>query len=224
MDHRPPSVKVEKPWGNFEQYTHNLTSTVKIITVAPAATLSRQYHHHRDELWVVLDAGARVELDGEVLHPEPGEKLFIPRETVHRLSAVGERDRCGYWRSPSASSTRRTSSASTTSTAARGRDGPSASRALRVSLGGGGEPRREPGETPGASSPASGALRDGRSRLSPLLLLFAALLLVLLAVAGLLLWSSLGDSLSGTSVARDSIDSGPEPQRAPHQRRRPGAA
>jgi DUF4097 and DUF4098 domain-containing protein YvlB len=81
-----------------------------------------------------------------------------------------------------------------------------------VSLGGGGEPRREPGETPGASSPARGAWRDGRFRLSPLLLFFAALLLALLAVAGLLLWRSLGDNLSGTSVARDSIDSGPEPR------------
>ena len=81
-----------------------------------------------------------------------------------------------------------------------------------MSLRGEGEQRRGPGETPGASSPARGARRDGRSRLSPLLLLFAALLLALLAVAGLLLWRSLGDNLSGTSVARDSIDSGPEPR------------
>ena len=59
MDHTPPSLKVDKPWGGFEQYTHNLPSTVKIITVAPGGTLSRQYHHHRDELWVVLDPGQK---------------------------------------------------------------------------------------------------------------------------------------------------------------------
>ncbi len=90
MDHQPPSIKVDKPWGKFEQYTHNLPSTVKIITVAPGGTLSRQYHHHRDELWVVLDPGARVEMDGEALSPGPGEKLYVPRGTVHRLSAGGE--------------------------------------------------------------------------------------------------------------------------------------
>ena len=90
MDHRPPSVRVEKPWGRFEQYTHNLPCTVKIITVAPGGILSRQYHHRRDELWVVLDPGACVELGEEVLYPEREEKLFIPRETVHRLSSVGE--------------------------------------------------------------------------------------------------------------------------------------
>ena len=90
LDHRPPSVKVDKPWGRFEQYTHNLLSTVKIITVAPGGTLSRQYHHQRDELWVVLDPGVKVELGDEILYPEPEEKLFIPRETIHRLSTDGD--------------------------------------------------------------------------------------------------------------------------------------
>jgi flagellar basal body-associated protein FliL len=55
--------------------------------------------------------------------------------------------------------------------------------------------------------------RGRSSRTSPLLLLLAVLVVVLLAVAALLLWRSLGDSISGTSVAKDSIDSaGPKPQ------------
>jgi hypothetical protein len=56
--------------------------------------------------------------------------------------------------------------------------------------------------------------RDRRRayRASPLLLLLAVLILALLAVAALLLWRSIGDSISGTSVAKDSIDSaGPKP-------------
>jgi len=58
----------------------------------------------------------------------------------------------------------------------------------------------------------TGAERD-RGRPSPLLLLFALLLLALLAVAAILLWRALGESISGTSIARDSIDSaGPEPR------------
>ena len=57
-----------------------------------------------------------------------------------------------------------------------------------------------------------GAERD-RGRPAPLLLLFAGLLLALLAVAAILLWRSFGESISGTSIARDSIDSaGPEPR------------
>lgn len=54
--------------------------------------------------------------------------------------------------------------------------------------------------------------RGRPSRTSPLLLLLAVLVVVLLVVAALLLWRSLGDSISGTSVAKDSIDSaGPKP-------------
>lgn len=85
-------TKSERPWGRFEQYTHNLPCTVKVITVVPGGTLSRQYHHRRDELWVVLDPGACVELDNTVLHPAPEEKLFIPKETVHRLYSTGENE------------------------------------------------------------------------------------------------------------------------------------
>ena len=84
-------VRTEKPWGHFEQYAHNLPCTVKIITVDPGGTLSRQYHQQRDELWVVLDDGAQIELGDEILRPAPAEELFIPRGMVHRLSCVSDK-------------------------------------------------------------------------------------------------------------------------------------
>ncbi len=86
----PQGLKVDKPWGRFEQYTCNEHSTVKIITVEPGEALSSQYHHKRDELWVTLDPGARIELGDQVLYPEREEKIFIPRQTVHRLSAAAD--------------------------------------------------------------------------------------------------------------------------------------
>lgn len=89
-NHPPKTTRVKKPWGRFEQYAHNHPSTVKIITVEPGGTLSYQYHDHRDELWVILDEGARVEIGDETTYPNPGEELFIPRRTAHRLSCVGE--------------------------------------------------------------------------------------------------------------------------------------
>src|SRR3712207_9357607 len=61
--------------------------------------------------------------------------------------------------------------------------------------------------TPGAER------RESASRgFSPLLALFALLLLALLAVAALLVWRSLGDELSGTSVTSDAVDSGAVPR------------
>jgi mannose-6-phosphate isomerase len=91
IDHVPPIIEVEKPWGKFEQYTHNALSTVKIITVQPGGALSLQYHHRRDELWVVLDAGAQIQLGDIDIRPRVGDRVFIPRATAHRLSAAGDR-------------------------------------------------------------------------------------------------------------------------------------
>ena len=81
-----------------------------------------------------------------------------------------------------------------------------------MSSRGGDEPRGAGREgAPGGAVPAR--VERGRGpRASLLLILLAALLLAVLLVAALFLWRSLGDSLSGTSVARDSIDSGPTPR------------
>jgi len=81
----------ERPWGKFRRFTHNQLSTVKIITVKPGEVLSLQYHHHRDELWVVLDPGLRVTLDDRVWDPQPYEEIFIPQGARHRIAGVGER-------------------------------------------------------------------------------------------------------------------------------------
>lgn len=66
---------------------------------------------------------------------------------------------------------------------------------------------------PEEQAPTGSERSRGRPfRTTPLLALLAVLVLVLLAVAAILLWRSFGESISGTSVARDSIDSaGPEP-------------
>jgi hypothetical protein len=70
--------------------------------------------------------------------------------------------------------------------------------------------RHERAETPGEPFPAGAGRRA--SRLPRLLLLLAVVLLAILVVAVFFLWRSLGDTLSGTSVEEDSIDSGPKPR------------
>ena len=72
--------------------------------------------------------------------------------------------------------------------------------------------RDERAQTPTGQVP-TGTDRGRPSRMSPLLLLFAGLLLALLSVAAILLWRSFSESISGTSVTRDSTDAaGSEPR------------
>ena len=86
VDPRPGVVVDHRPWGNFRQYTLNEPSTVKIITVTAGESLSLQRHEHRDELWVVLDDGLLIEVDGTTTEASAGDEFFVPRGSVHRVA------------------------------------------------------------------------------------------------------------------------------------------
>jgi len=85
-DPRPDVVVDDRPWGNFRQYSLNEPSTVKIITVHAGEALSLQRHEHRDELWIVLDDGLLVEIDGTTTQASTGDEFFVPRGAVHRVA------------------------------------------------------------------------------------------------------------------------------------------
>jgi len=82
---RPQTLHVEKPWGSFDQYVLNAPCTVKILTCNPGERLSLQKHARRDEIWVALDDGAIVELDGKTLRLSKGQEAWLPQGCAHRL-------------------------------------------------------------------------------------------------------------------------------------------
>lgn len=84
---QPELETIERPWGHFEQYAHNQTVTVSLMYVREGETLSLQSHTRRAELWIVLDDGARVEIDGTVVRPSAGDKVWIPLGARHRLAS-----------------------------------------------------------------------------------------------------------------------------------------
>ena len=79
----------ERPWGRFDQYTQNETSTVKLITVEPGRRLSLQRHAHRSEYWVVIDGPVEVTVEDATWSAEVGEKVWVPVGAVHRLGNRG---------------------------------------------------------------------------------------------------------------------------------------
>ena len=68
-------LTVNKPWGRFDQFTHNEISTVKILTVNPNKRLSLQSHDKREEMWIALDDGVITEIDGTSTILQKGEKI-----------------------------------------------------------------------------------------------------------------------------------------------------
>lgn len=80
-----------RPWGKFRRFPHEGASGLKIITVKPGERLSLQYHHGRDEFWVVLDAGLEITVGERVWVTAPDEEIFIPRGAAHRARNVGDK-------------------------------------------------------------------------------------------------------------------------------------
>jgi mannose-6-phosphate isomerase len=90
LKHPPEEYGEERPWGRFRRLVHNQPCTVKVITVLPGQRLSLQSHRRRSELWVFLDPGGVVEIDGEEWQPEVDDRVFVPCGSRHRLAATAD--------------------------------------------------------------------------------------------------------------------------------------
>ena len=85
----PTTLTSHRPWGAFEQFSLNQTSTVKIITVEPSSRLSLQRHEHRSEFWQVLDGPMEIEVDGRAWTAQHGEDVWVPAGSTHRMGNTG---------------------------------------------------------------------------------------------------------------------------------------
>jgi len=79
--------QIERPWGNFRQFTHNEPTTIKIVTVKPNEILSLQNHAKRSEFWHVISGSGFVEIGGVKKETNIGDEHEIEVGEKHRLSA-----------------------------------------------------------------------------------------------------------------------------------------
>jgi len=83
-------LEVNRPWGNFRQFTHNSPSTVKIITVKPNEELSLQSHTKRSEFWKVLTGSGSFVIGEDTLTVVVGDEHSVPMGTKHRMASGEE--------------------------------------------------------------------------------------------------------------------------------------
>jgi len=79
----------ERPWGRFDQYSQNETTTVKVITVEPGQRLSLQRHARRSEHWIVLDGPVDVTVGSDSWSAPSGERIWIEVGELHRMGNSG---------------------------------------------------------------------------------------------------------------------------------------
>jgi len=78
--------KENRPWGDFERFTLNEKTTVKIITVNEGESISLQTHEHRDEFWRVLKGSGVIRIGGTNHEAHEGEAFFCRRHSEHRVT------------------------------------------------------------------------------------------------------------------------------------------
>ncbi len=81
---------VHRPWGTYTVIEEGPDYKIKRIVVNPGGKLSLQMHHHRNEHWVVITGKAEIVNGEKVLHLNANESTYIPKETQHRLTNLGD--------------------------------------------------------------------------------------------------------------------------------------
>ena len=88
----------ERPWGTWLVLAMQPGYKVKKLTINPGQSMSKQYHTHRDEYWVVLQGNGEVTVDASMVDPhfepwvhelEKGYHLHIPKQVIHKCINTG---------------------------------------------------------------------------------------------------------------------------------------
>lgn len=82
------TLTVKKPWGQFDQFTHNEISTVKILSVNMGGSLSLQDHGHRTEFWRIISGHPLVTVGETKKNANPGDEFTIEKLQSHQLEAM----------------------------------------------------------------------------------------------------------------------------------------
>ncbi|MDE2021663.1 MAG: phosphomannose isomerase type II C-terminal cupin domain [Patescibacteria group bacterium] len=82
--------KETRPWGNFERFTLNEKSTVKMVTVNAGEAFSLQTHEHRNEFWYALTGRGMVTVGDKTREANAGDSFFIKAQTPHRVECKDE--------------------------------------------------------------------------------------------------------------------------------------
>lgn len=82
----------ERRWGTYKvldavTYKDGRESLTKTITLNPGKHISYQVHHHRKEVWTVVEGEGEFVLDGERKTVHPDDVLVIPVGHSHAIKA-----------------------------------------------------------------------------------------------------------------------------------------
>lgn len=83
------NYKENRQWGMFENLLDTNYCKVKEITILPNQAPSYQYHHKREEIWVITQGHGQLTLDDEISEVKVGNIIHVPIGVKHRIRNIG---------------------------------------------------------------------------------------------------------------------------------------
>lgn len=86
------NITESRPWGNYTVLLDDDKCKVKKITINANQAPSYQYHHKRNEYWIVIKGKGTLKLDDEYKELKEGDSVFIPKLSKHQFKNTGDTD------------------------------------------------------------------------------------------------------------------------------------
>lgn len=90
MEHRQRETLepfTTKDGSTIREYLHTARQSLAEAALAPGQATERHYHAASEEIYLLLDGGGELEVDGEERQVGPGDAVLIPPGAWHTLRA-----------------------------------------------------------------------------------------------------------------------------------------
>lgn len=77
-----------RPWGSVFSMVENQVVSVKMLYLNPGESLSLHKHYVRDEIFLILDEKAELQIWDKKILLQRGNSFRVPAGTIHRLTGV----------------------------------------------------------------------------------------------------------------------------------------
>ena len=78
---------ITKDGSTIREYLHTQVQSLAEATLEPGQATERHYHRLSEEIYLLVDGGGRMELDGQERDVNAGDAILIPPGAWHTLVA-----------------------------------------------------------------------------------------------------------------------------------------
>lgn len=91
MINQKPLDSERRPWGTFEIIAKGKGFWLKRFSVTYRKRSSKQFHQHRNELWIILEGKIQLEFGNDKFVLGAEDIVLIPVRAIHRMKGLSKK-------------------------------------------------------------------------------------------------------------------------------------